>query len=168
MRHTKHSPENATPHDALRTWSKPASFLSYHDSTAPSLLLASFVGLANFGPRCPPPNISSPPHQPLHGSSRRHSRADVEIEDWFSSGLWRCRVEIDHVSDFLGLTADITRDIPIVAIERRLGANPRRIQSVLSEPHADRMPKTYPNLAGYTRASICSMAAFGVISLGLP
>jgi len=59
-----------------------------------------FAGCAAAGP---PPDIPSPPHEPLNcGGGSVEGRSDVKVEDRLSGGLRWPGVVVDHVADFLG------------------------------------------------------------------
>lgn len=74
------------------------------------------------------PKIAAPAHGTLGGGRGRVERgANVEIEDRLAGALHAAGVVVDHVTDFLhGAVRPPPRNVPVVAVEGRLAAEPLR------------------------------------------
>jgi len=83
------------------------------------------IGMADLAPRGPPPNIATPSHQPLNGSSRCHGGSNIKEEHGLPGRLRRARVIVNDVPHFRRCPIDIPRDEPVVAVERGLGPKSR-------------------------------------------
>jgi hypothetical protein len=70
--------------------------------------------------RCSVPDITAPSHHPLAGASDGHCRPNIQVEDRLASRLGFTRVVVDHVAHLLLLPVVVSRDIPVVAVERWL------------------------------------------------
>lgn len=67
-----------------------------------------------------PPDVAAPSDEALRRAGRGGSRAHVEVEDGLAGGLRRTGVVVDDVADLLLLAVDVSLDVPVVAIKRRL------------------------------------------------
>lgn len=85
-------------------------------------LLRPLVGLAYHPSRGLPPDVAAPSHHPLNGACRGKGGPDVEEEDGLAGRLWRTAVVVDNVAHLLLLSVDVSGDVPVVAVERGLGA----------------------------------------------
>lgn len=70
-----------------------------------------------------PPHIRAPSDNALGCALRSHGGADIQVEDGLACDLGLTRVVVDNISDLLLLAVDISGNIPIVSVERRLGAS---------------------------------------------
>lgn len=69
-----------------------------------------------------PPYISTPSDESLRGTQGRKGWSNIEEENGLSGGIGLARIVIDNVSDLLLLAVDVSRDVPVVSVERRLGS----------------------------------------------
>jgi hypothetical protein len=69
-----------------------------------------------------PPSIGTPANNTLGCAQRSSSGTHVEEENRLAVSLRFTRVVVDDVSNLLPLSVDLSSDVPVVSVERGLGA----------------------------------------------
>ena len=152
------------PYSLLMLLSNFPQLLSHH-----LLLSIPRILLPNLRTTRSMPHIPTPSHNSLHRQGRRiDRRSDIEVKDRLPIWLVISLVVVDDISDLFRRVSNLALYVPIMAVEWRrspsiqLASYPKLI---FSHPS---LGITYANLLGHSRPNACTIAAFGVISLGLP